>query len=150
MKILIPIDNSQCSWNVMNSLSERTWPKDVEFRIVTVIPFITNLLYARGVPKTRRMIKDYAQQVVDGMVIEFKKVIGHASINGKVLVGGVTSSIVQEAAVWKPDLIVMESDGNKGFFQRLIFGSISEDVSKQVTCKVEIVRGSEEQNSSTY
>jgi nucleotide-binding universal stress UspA family protein len=85
------------------------------------------------------MLNEYGQQLVDGTVAQLKNIVGDDRVNGKVLVGGITSSIVQEVADWKPDLIVMGSHGRKGV-QKLFLGSVAEEISKQVTCKIEIIR----------
>ena len=127
----------------MNTLSGRTWPQGVEFRIVTVVPYSPRPPYAKGAIgdqfKTRQMVNNNGQQFVEAMVAQLKKGIEYAEISGKVLTGGITSSIVEEAEQWKPDLIVMGAHGRNGL-QKFIFGSISENVSKQVTCQVEIVK----------
>ena len=143
MKVLVPIDDSDCSWNAVHSLSKRAWHESVEFNIVTVVPFSPRPPYAMGSVddqhKTQNMLKEYGQQLIDGTVAEVKKIVKHSQVSGKVLVGGITSSIVQEAEDWKPDLIVMGSHGRKGF-QKLFLGSVAEEVSKQVNCKIEIIK----------
>ena len=153
LKVLVPIDDSNVSQNVVTSLCQRKWPNQVEFRIVTVVPYIANepevtrgtfpypaeRPYAMEETKTRSMLNYYGETVINEVLAELRANIRHAQIDGKVLVGGVVSSIVQEALEWETDLIVIGSRQRGGLF-RFMSGGTAEAVSKKVSCQVEVIR----------
>lgn len=49
------------------------------------------------------------------------------------------SAIIDQAAKWKADLIVVGSHGHKGL-DRLLIGSVAEFVARHASCSVEVVR----------
>ena len=53
--------------------------------------------------------------------------------------GDPKSKIVDLAAEWKADLIVLGSHGRKGL-RRFLMGSVAESVARHASCSVEIVR----------
>jgi len=53
--------------------------------------------------------------------------------------GDPKSMILDHAATWKPDLIVMGSHGRKGI-EHFLMGSVSEAVVRYAPCSVEVVR----------
>jgi len=56
-----------------------------------------------------------------------------------VLTGDAKTMILDEAADWPADLIVVGSHGRKGI-GRFLLGSVSEAVARHAACSVEIVR----------
>jgi nucleotide-binding universal stress UspA family protein len=53
--------------------------------------------------------------------------------------GDPKTRIIDHAAEWHADLIVLGSHGRKGF-DRFLLGSVSEAVARHASCSVEIVR----------
>jgi nucleotide-binding universal stress UspA family protein len=53
--------------------------------------------------------------------------------------GDARQVILDCAAEWHADLVVLGSHGKKGF-DRLMLGSVSDSVARHATCSVEIVR----------
>jgi nucleotide-binding universal stress UspA family protein len=60
-------------------------------------------------------------------------------VDTAVKVGDVGESIIDSAAEWCADLIVVGSHGQKGI-QRFLLGSVSEFVARHAKCSVEIIR----------
>ncbi len=54
-------------------------------------------------------------------------------------VGDIRESIIDSAAEWRSDLIVVGSHGQRGI-QRFLLGSVAEFVARHARCSVEIVR----------
>jgi nucleotide-binding universal stress UspA family protein len=69
------------------------------------------------------------------------KIIADAGfkVSTLVLTGDAKSVILDEAADWHADLIVLGSHGHKGI-GRFLLGSVSEAVARHTSCSVEIVR----------
>ncbi len=144
MKVLIPVDDSECSWEAVNSVSGRIWPRTVKFRIVTVVPFVPALPQpvADGdsyIRKARQGVNSCGQALVDEVVAQLKKHIEHAEVSGHIIQGSVTQSIIQEATEWIPDLIVMGSH-EYSKLKEVFLGGVAHEVSKRASCPVEIVQ----------
>jgi nucleotide-binding universal stress UspA family protein len=54
--------------------------------------------------------------------------------------GDASHEILDAAAEWQPDLIVMGSHGRSGL-NRLVLGSVSDHVMRHADCSVEVIRG---------
>lgn len=142
MRVLIPIDGSECSKAAVDYVKERPWHKDDTFLLVHVvepIPVDIGIAYIPGAytpddgaafTQSEALLK-----VVEG---ELKSTLTN-SIEYKVIAGPAKAEIVDLAAEWKADLIIMGSHGRKGF-NRLLLGSVTEDVMKSSTCSVTIVK----------
>ena len=53
--------------------------------------------------------------------------------------GDIRDTIIDAAAEWRADLIVVGSHGQRGI-QRFLLGSVAEFVARHAKCSVEIVR----------
>ena len=60
-------------------------------------------------------------------------------ISSKVIEGHTLTEILDEAASWEADLIVLGSHGRRGL-RRFLLGSVSNAVASHADCSVEIVR----------
>ncbi len=60
-------------------------------------------------------------------------------VSTSVATGDAKAVIVEEAAEWKADLIVLGSHGRTGL-ERFLLGSVSEAIAHDTRCSVEIVR----------
>jgi nucleotide-binding universal stress UspA family protein len=60
-------------------------------------------------------------------------------VSTSVATGDARSAILEEAAAWHADLIVLGSHGRKGL-ERFFLGSVSEAVARHAHCSVQIVR----------
>ena len=54
--------------------------------------------------------------------------------------GDARQGILECAAEWRPDVIVLGSHGRTGL-DRVLLGSVSENVMRHATCSVEVIRG---------
>jgi nucleotide-binding universal stress UspA family protein len=54
-------------------------------------------------------------------------------------VGDIREVIIDSAAEWRADLIIVGSHGQRGI-QRFLLGSVSEFVARHANCSVEIIR----------
>jgi nucleotide-binding universal stress UspA family protein len=146
MKILLATDGSDYSKAAVNSVAERSWPKDSEVRIVSAmeIPYAPTteawVLPSGYNTELERVAREQAEAAVKDAVerIESGKASGLEIIT-KIISGSAREVILDEAESWDADLIVLGSHGYSGW-QRFLLGSVSHAVATHAHCSVEIVR----------
>jgi nucleotide-binding universal stress UspA family protein len=146
MKILLATDGSDYSKAAVNSVAERSWPKDSEVRIVSAmeIPYAPTteawVLPSGYNTELERVAREQAEAAVKDAVerIESGKASGLEIIT-KIISGSAREVILDEAKRWDADLIVLGSHGYSGW-QRFLLGSVSHAVATHAHCSVEIVR----------
>ncbi len=143
MRILIAIDNSECSEFAIEEVFNRNWGSDVQCRIVTVIePVTVGVVDPMYVPMMEEAQREHIcsmQKIINAKADRLKERWIDGQITGEVLIGLVAESIIEEGIRWKADLIVLGSHGKKGI-QKFLLGSISEKVAIGAHCPVEIVK----------
>jgi nucleotide-binding universal stress UspA family protein len=145
MKVLVAIDNSECSSAAVNAVADRSWPSATVFEIITVVePLAAQYCYAGACSmdsliEVERQIVEHCQQLVDGKVSQLAAIFGKGRVSGKVIEGGIADSIIDHADQWQADLIVVGSHGRKGI-KRFLLGSIAGKVASHAPCSIEIVK----------
>jgi len=81
--------------------------------------------------------KKPARELVERIAKELRAAGFQAST--AIEVGDIRESIIDSAAEWRADLIVVGSHGQRGI-QRFLLGSVAEFVARHARCSVEIVR----------
>lgn len=135
-KILLAVDESEFSRIAVEDCLERTWPDGTEFHIVFAVDFFEPLPAVEGVKEqqiesARELVKKYEES--------FKSALPGVKVEGSVVDGLATSEILHIARDWKPDLIIMGSQGRSGVAEFLL-GSVSKYVLTHAHCSVRIVR----------
>jgi nucleotide-binding universal stress UspA family protein len=140
MKVLLAIDDSKCSEAATQALITQARPGETEVRVLYVI-------------------ESYVFLYEGGYVVDWKPVIEELRKEGEVLLtqatqalraagfqvttameeGNPKSVIVDFAAKWPADLVVMGSHGRRGL-ERFLLGSVSEAVVRHAPCSVQVVR----------
>ena len=140
MKILVAIDDSKYSEAAINGVANYFKPQNAEVRIVNVVtPVVLSPLpqMSRGyapeledqAKQARMLVDKYAQQLrADGY-----------KVDSAIETGDVRESIIDSAARWHADLILLGSHGHKGM-GRLLLGSVAESVVRHANCSVLVVR----------
>jgi universal stress protein E len=146
MKILLPIDESPCSLMAVETVIREFDPATTEVCVVHAIerdaavpPY---LAFAEGPTAVDDVLASYAgerereqsraMQTVRRLLSAGFKVIA------EVRVGSAPGVILDCAAEWRPDRIVMGSHERAGL-PRLLFGSVARDVRRAAPCDVEVV-----------
>lgn len=140
MKVLLAIDDSKFSEAAAKSLAEQFRPPDTEVRVLHVVEPIAISEPPQMSPGYYPELEDrlpHAREIVD----RAGKTLSSAGfrVTTSVATGDARSIILQEAAEWHADLIVMGSHGRKGL-ERFFLGSVSEAVARYAHCSVQIVR----------
>lgn len=140
MKVLLAIDDSKFSEAAAKSLAEQFRPPDTEVRVLHVVEPIAISEPPQMSPGYYPELEDrlpQAREIVDRV----GKTLSSAGfrVTTSVATGDARSIILEAAAEWHPDLIVLGSHGRKGL-ERFFLGSVSEAVARYAHCSVQIVR----------
>jgi nucleotide-binding universal stress UspA family protein len=139
MNILIAVDGSEYSEAALREVI-RTSPRDAQIRLMHVIetlPVVESWAYAVDWQKLMQDQRSEAER----FVAEGAKALRDAgfTVNTLIKEGVPKSLVVEEAAKWPADVIVVGSHGRKGI-SRFLLGSVSEGIARHGPCSVLIVR----------
>ncbi len=143
MRVMIPIDGSECSKAAVEYVVERPWKADDTFMIVHVvepIPVDIGIAYVPGA-YTPDDPAAFEQSEALLKVVESElraTLVGH-TIEHKVTGGPAKAELVDLTKEWKADMIVMGSHDRHGF-NRLLLGSMAEDLMKAAHCSITVVK----------
>jgi len=140
MKILLATDGSKFSEAAAKSLAGQFRPQDTEVRVLQVVEPL-------AIPEPPQMSPGYYPELEEQLpqareaADRVAKMISSAGfrVTTSVATGDAKSVILEDAAEWHADLIVLGSHGRKGL-GRFLLGSVSEAVARHARCSVQIVR----------
>ena len=126
----------------MQSLVEIAKPQETQVHIIHVIDALSNQLpemtvHYPGIEHERDSQLKPAEALVARMAALLRS--KGFRVTTAVALGNVKSRILEAAATWPADLIVMGSHSRTGL-ERLFMGSLAESVARRASCSVEIVR----------
>jgi nucleotide-binding universal stress UspA family protein len=145
MKILLGIDGSAHSAAALEEVASRRWPLGTEVEVLTIVHSSTPLLLdpafvmAAVYVVTTQELRRLAPDLLAAAAARLKREHPHLAITTKALEGTPRELIVQEAADWGADLIVLGSHGH-GPLRQALLGSVATGVAADATCAVEIIR----------
>jgi nucleotide-binding universal stress UspA family protein len=149
MKILFPIDDSACSQTAAHALASQICGRadEVEVHVLHVIQWPKIFPEAISPGHDREFGEEFnhflatrrqqARTLTDCMV-QFLRKAGFQAV-GLVREADPKQAILEYAAEWAPDLIVVGSHGRRGL-ERIALGSVSEAVMRHAHCSVQIMR----------
>jgi nucleotide-binding universal stress UspA family protein len=144
MKILLAIDDSKFSEAAIRVLIAQNQPSKTAVRVLHVVEPIETTYYPELTPpypmdfadikrKKMKVGRELAAQIAEKV-----RAAGFKA-DSSVRLGHVRTAIVDAAAKWHANLIVMGSHGRTGL-GRMLLGSVSEYVVRHAPCSVQIVR----------
>lgn len=139
MKILMAVDHSKFSGDVVRALVQQFRTENTEVLVLHVLQPIAPAppQMSPGYAPELDAQKQPARELVEGIA---KQLQGAGfTVDTAVRVGDVRETIIDSATEWKADLIVLASHGQRGI-GRFLLGSVPEFVSRHAKCSVEIVR----------
>ena len=147
MNALLAIDESNHSDEVIRNVCERFSPQTTSIRLLHVVEWPKGLMtpfsFAEG-PSAAACVLG----VHDAMRGAGRELLKRAEtrlrdagfeVASRLDEGDVRQVILDEAAEWPADLLVLGSHGRTGL-DRFLLGSVSESVVRHAPCSVEIVR----------
>ena len=147
MKILLAIDGSAHSAVALEEVASREWPPGTEVEVLTIVHSTMPLLLdpafvmAAAYVETTQQLRRLAPELLDAAAARLRRDHPHLAITTKALEGTPRELIVQEAADWGADLIVLGSHGH-GPLRQALLGSVATGVAADAACAVEIIRAS--------
>jgi nucleotide-binding universal stress UspA family protein len=145
MKILVGVEDPKSSQGTLQAVIAQFNPKVAEIRVVHVVApmtyFVPPEMAADYVPELQEQTKE-GREIVERAANTLRT--AGFTVDTSVLVGDVRVMIIDAAAEWHADMIVIGSHGRKGL-QRFLLGSVAEFVARHATCSVQIVRSSSNQ-----
>lgn len=149
MRVLIAIEESDCSKKVLEAVLDRCWAKRSYFRVISVFePSQALTAYSPGLYSpdacdviARAEHEEFLekQTYVKDVVELLKNHVEAAEITGEVLTGNVSEKILDEAREWRADLIFCGTHSRRGL-AKLFCGSVAEAVANNAECSVEVVK----------
>jgi nucleotide-binding universal stress UspA family protein len=136
MKLLLAIDDSKFSEAAVQAVIAQQQPKGTEVQVLNVVDLAIPIptLYAATF---RQESLKHGQEIVKRAEEALRK--AGFQVQAAVEEGDPKSTILDHAARWNADLIVMGSHGRKGA-DRFLMGSVSDAVTRHARCSVQIVR----------
>ncbi|MHB8487412.1 MAG: universal stress protein [Candidatus Acidiferrales bacterium] len=141
MKILLAIDSSSASQDVIAEAATRPWPSGTRFCVLHIVDVL-------GLGRSLAMIdeeKRYGQALVAAAAEKLVRA-GHET-STDILVAFPRKAVVQYAKEWEADLVMVGSHG-QGALSRFLLGSVAQAVLRTAPCSVEVVRRGIHESSS--
>jgi nucleotide-binding universal stress UspA family protein len=147
-KILLAIDSSEGSRGAVESVAARPWPANTEIRVLSAVElgmsalqgaFESPSLDSKHLETQRAAAMQRTENVIDSALKTLEAAGLTTSESISVLDQAPKEIILQEAAAWPADWIVLGSHGSSGL-SRFLIGSTSETVATHALCSVEVVR----------
>jgi nucleotide-binding universal stress UspA family protein len=141
MKIVVAVEDSQYSQDVIQELTKRRWPKDTAFKILTVIEPIDRLTLSSS-HDVYRTAQEHRRHAAEKTCASFRQKllegIANCIVHFEVREGHVKDEIIESAAEWGADKIILGA--NTGLStQPKATGSTSKTVAYHAPCAVEII-----------
>ena len=133
-RILCPVDESETSMRALQYAVVLARAYGAEIRVLEVVEAMSGP--ARLVPEASVFLEQ-ARRTARSSLTQFVDSVDHAGVPIVVEVrdGDVVNLILEESTAWPADLVVMGTHGERGF-QRLLLGSVTASVLRQVACPV--------------
>jgi nucleotide-binding universal stress UspA family protein len=142
MKILLAIDGSTASQSAVDEIARRPWPASSVLRIISVVsphdPGGGDSLTAAATSVELMGDHDADPRLIATRAADRLRRPG-MPVEVVTRQGNPASTIVEEAAEWNADLIVLGSYGRTGL-KVLLLGSVARAVVTHAPCSVEVVR----------
>ncbi|HEY9870858.1 MAG TPA: universal stress protein, partial [Candidatus Obscuribacterales bacterium] len=132
MKLLVAIDGSRASDSALEVVLERAWPPGTQIRL-------THVVSSAGPHAAPFDSVESAAEALNGLAHNCFAVFPHLTFDVGIEEGAVADSLLAMAAAWASDLIVMGTNDRTGL-DRLLLGSVSQQVLERAHCPVLIGR----------
>jgi universal stress protein A len=140
MKVLMAVDDSAFSEIVLRAVGIGIRHENTEILVLHVLQPVEPVPppeMAQGYAPELEGQKQPARTLVERIAGELRK--AGFTAQTEVQIGDVTETILDRAAKWRADLIVVGSHGQRSIHDFLL-GSVAESVARRAGCSVAIVR----------
>lgn len=142
MKVLLAVDDSKFSEAATEAVIRQMRPEQTEVCVLHVVePLLLIPYYYMG--QVASLETAQQKRLAEGKELATRTgqrlVQGGFKVQTDVKEGDPRAMVLDYAAAWNPDLIVVGSHGRKGL-DRFLIGSVAESVARHAACSVLIVR----------
>ena len=139
MRILLAVDGSRYSADVMDAVLSRFWPEAGIVRVLSAVE--PEQIIESGGPDFSGTVRQSPTKATEDLVEWVADSLSSHGFQAETAVkpGDPREVIVNEAADWPADLILVGAYGHSGVRNWQI-GSVAESVTKHAQCSVEVVR----------
>ena len=140
MRVLVAVDDSAFSETVLRAVGIGIRHENTEVLVLHVLQPVEPVPppeMAQGYAPELEGQKQPARTLVERIAGELRRVGFTAQT--EVLIGDVTKTILDRAAEWRADLIMVGSHGQKSILD-FFLGSVAESVVRRAGCSVAVVR----------
>jgi nucleotide-binding universal stress UspA family protein len=142
LKVLLAIDNSKFSEAATRSLIGQIRPNQTEVRVLHVIEVYPLRSAGKQLAPELAVASEEHRHHADALLVRTSKALrdaGFDRVTTAVGQGDPKVVVLDTAAEWNADLIVLGSHGEKDW-SRFLMGSVSEAVVRHAQCSVQVVR----------
>jgi nucleotide-binding universal stress UspA family protein len=146
VRVIVGVDGSAYSDAAVNEVARRPWPEGSTMKVISAVRLaFTPTKETRSLPNSyysllEKAETERAQTAIAGAIACLRKNEAiQPGIESEVVLGDAREVILDGAARWGADLIVLGSRGLGGF-RRFLLGSVAQGVAAYAPCSVEIVR----------
>lgn len=142
-RVLIPVDNQECTVSALKSVMSRGWDKDTKFLLLKVVEDFSELLYANELGHSEALSIEQEQYTyemrmwLNELTDSFSKVF--PDTQSRMEFGRVSQRICEIAYEWCADYIAIGSH-DRHLSYRCALGSIAAEVLSSAPCSVEAIR----------
>lgn len=144
--VLLAMDDSDCTQSALSRVLSMKWEPGTKFVCLNVVPLTEAFTFSEETPTFREIIEKEIKSMEEKSRAMLEKAaemlegnFGSGSATCLVRDGDARDKILEAAAEFKADLIVMGSHGRNAF-GRFFLGSVSDAVALHAPCSVEVVR----------
>jgi nucleotide-binding universal stress UspA family protein len=144
LKILLAIDGSRFSEDATQAVIRQIRPEQAAVCVLHIVePLLLIPEFRSGNLEALKASKKQLRSHGEDVMARAEQLLCKAGfkVHTKIREGDHRAEIIDEAAEWGADLIVLGSHGRKGL-NRFLLGSVAEFVARHADCSVEIVRTS--------
>ena len=140
MKILMGVDDSKYSGDVVKAVAAQFRTENTEVLVLHVLQPIAFEAPPQMGPGYIPELQDEIKPATEFVQRVAKELNGAGfKADSCVRIGDVRETIIDLAAEWHADVIVVGSHGKRGL-RRFLLGSVAEFVARHAMCSVEVVR----------
>lgn len=150
MRILISTDGSEFSRAAVEKCFEViVSPETTEIKIVSVFEVIEPMDISISPEFSQELessARQKAQEFAEQAAAHVRERFPNIDLTTQVSLGAPDETLIETAKKWAADLIVIGSHG-RGFWGRMLLGSITDSLVHHAPCSVLVVRGTNRENA---
>lgn len=145
MRILLALDGSASADRARSLVASLRWPEDTVVRAVAALDVSPALWGGPWIPAVPVDADQFEEAAVGELTRVLQEAIGllagsGITVEAELLRGRPSTAIVDDARLWRPDLIVVGSRGH-GPVETAVLGSVSAAIVDHASCPVLVARG---------